>query len=456
MIRARHTVRDLTPSRLRARLVRAARRAACVALWAPALAAAAVSRTPARVDPKTLDRPHDPVIVRTDALGALPDRDTSRSRLYAAHDGRVEPIPFQFDQRDDDGELVLPDDGTDANFVFDADDELVFMAKDAGDRVEGGALPAGHDAALEIEVHDRAGGERAWAYLVHFPADPPARSPVKYASFDPVHQEARAASYVVSYSRDQSNYLTGKRNPGRARDDGESLIERLRMRISPTFAFLMTTYHPTFTEESFAVEPDGLKNGPVRAIRRVRQSLDLGRAFPEIPNGRVYTEYYATSFRTPSHFSIPWLALKMLRDFRFESVDVVKTDGIRYWDAANPDGVSLASSNRPAAADGDHDWWAVGSERGTLLNALFIPDEWRAWGVKRGVVFGDDGAGFTLLSMTNLRRPGAYDIGSEFVPLARLYRPGDEVDALAEIRDPLVTAVRAVGGERDGVRSAAR
>jgi hypothetical protein len=43
------------------------------------------------------------------------------------------PIPFQFDARGADGELVLSMDGAETEFVFDDDDELVFMAKDAGD-----------------------------------------------------------------------------------------------------------------------------------------------------------------------------------------------------------------------------------------------------------------------------------------------------------------------------------
>ena len=36
----------------------------------------------------------------------------------------------------------------------------------------------------------------------------------------------------------------------------ESLIARLRMRISPTFKFLFATFQPTFTEESFTVVPE--------------------------------------------------------------------------------------------------------------------------------------------------------------------------------------------------------
>jgi hypothetical protein len=304
-------------------------------------------------------------------------------------------------------------------------------------------------------VTDRQRGERAWVYLVHFAANPPPRSSVRYASFDPVRQEARAASYEVIYSQERSNFLTSIRIPRAAGGTGESLIQRLRMRISPTFSLFLTTFQLSFTEESFSVEPDGLKNGPVRAVRRVRQSLDLGRTFPDIPSGHVYTHYYATSFSTPSRFSIPWFALKTLRDFRFEAVNAFG-EGMRYWDAANPHGVAVAAADRPAAADADHDWWVVSGDRGTFLEALIIPEEWRAWGITRGVVFKDGGVGYSLLSMTKLRRAGAYDLGSEVVVLPRPYQPGDEVEALAGIREPLVTAVRAIASDQGPVRSAAR
>jgi hypothetical protein len=407
------------------------------------------------LDPKTLDRPHDPVILSTGLLADVPDRETARYRLYAGRDGHLEPIPFQFDARGDDGELVLTEGGAETEFTFDQDDDLVFMAKDTGDRIADTALPAGRDAALEIEVTDRQRGEQGWVYLVHFAGDAPPRSRVRYATFDPVSQEAHAASYEVLYSHDRSNFLTSIRVPRAAGGTGETLLQRLRMRISPTFSLLLTTFRPSFTEQSFSVEPDGLKNGPVRAVRRVRQSLDLGRGFPEIPNGRVYTYYYATSFRTPSRFSVPWLALKTLRDFRFESVNTF-ADGMRYWDTANPEGVAVAAADCPAASEADHDWWAVSGDRGTFLEALAIPKEWRAWGIKRGVVFKDGGVGYSLLDMTKLRRAGAYDLDSELVVLPRPYQPGDEAEALAGIREPLVTAVRSVASDRGGERSAAR
>jgi len=396
---------------------------------------------------KTLERDQDPVIVRTGLLRALPDHATSRYRLYAVRRGRLEPIPFQFDARDAHGELVLSEDGSDTDFTFDDDDELVFMAKDTGDRASEDLLPGGDAVALELAVGDPAHGGTGWAYLIRFADDPPARSPVRYATFDTARQQARGVTYEVSYSHDRSNFL------GRVRvvaPDGtaETLIERLRMRISPTFALLWTTVQPTLTEESFSVVPDGVKNGPVRAIRRVRQSLDLGRMFPDVPNGRVYTYYYASSFQTPVRFSIPWVALKALRDFSYESVHELGSHGedMRYWDAANPEGVAFDGSARPAATDADHDWWVVGSARGTCMQAFVIPEEWRGRGIKRGIVFEangtDPGAGYSLLRMTNLERAGTYDLASVFVLLPRPYRPGDETEALDALRDPLRVQVQ--------------
>lgn len=419
-------------------------------LAATLLAVAALLARPGRsailpVEAKTLDRPYDPVIVPTAKLAGLPDRATARCRLYAARDGAVEPIPFQFDARDRDGELVL----SDADFTFDDDDELVFMAKDAGDRVDAAALPAAGDGAVEIVVTDRAAGARGWAYLVHFPGEPPPRSPVRYARYDPVRQQAQALFYEADYAHDRSNFLAEIRVAPAAGGTGEPLIRRLVMRIHPVFSLLLTTWGPTFTEESFSVAPDGLKNGPVRAVRRVRESLDLGRFFPEVPSGTVTTYYYFNSFTTPSTFSIPWLPLKALRDFRFESVDAFDAgaDDVRYWDADNPGGIALGRGEHPAASERDHDWWVVSSRRGTLLHALHIPLQWQAWGIARGIVVRpldgtEGGVGYSLLGMTNLRRPGTYALDSALVVLPHPYRPGDEVEALAMFREPLETQAR--------------
>ena len=405
--------------------------------------------------PKDLTRLHDHVEIRTGTLPGVGDRATASYRLYAARHGGLEPIPYQFDQRDVDGEITLTEDGREAEFAFDDDDDLVFMAKDTGDRVVEGAMPPGGDSALEIDVSDPGSNAHGWAYLVHFTGQPPPRSSVRYVTFDPVRQEARALSYQVSYSHDASNALDGVRVPRSAGGTGETVIAGVSMRIRPTF-FLFGTWPMTLTERNFSVVQDGLKNGPVRAIRRVRQSLDLGSLFPDLPNGKVNTFYYASFFTTPSTFSIPWVVLKALRDFHFDSIDEFGSPDpdTRYWDAHNPGGVSFSEGSRPAGVDGDHDWWVVSGRRGTFLHALVIPEQWRAWGIRRGIVFRDPaatqttraegvGAGYSLLHMTNLQRAGDYQLDSMFAVLPQPYRPGDEAEALAASRVPLETVVRA-------------
>lgn len=402
---------------------------------------------------KNLTRLHDPVVLRCAQLGALPDRHTASYRMYAVHDGRSEPIPFQFDPIDASGALVGTDDAT---LTFDDDDELVLMAKDTGDRLEAATLPSGATAAVEIEVTDRTRAAQGWAYLAYFPQTPPAPSPVHYATFDAAADEARALWYQADYSSDRSNYLGGIRITPAAGGTGDPLIERMVMRIVPTFSLLLTDWSPTFTERSFTVSPLAVRNGPVRAVRRVKQALELGRFFPEVPSGTVQTNYYFSSFSTPSTFRIPGIVLASLRDFRFEAIHDFGShaNGRRYWDASNPAGVPLAAGRDRAGIESDHDWWVTSGPGGTLLNAFAIPDRWRAWGITRGTVLGGDdgapadvptcGAGYCLRHMTNMREPGAYQMQTALIVLPKPYAPGDEGDALAMLRQPLAVAVRPV------------
>lgn len=206
---------------------------------------------------------------------------------------------------------------------------------------------------------------------------------------------------------------------------------------------------------------DGVKNGPVRAIRRARQSLDLGQYIPSIPNGTTSTYFYFSSFITPSKFHIPWLVLKLLRDFRFTGVSDFRQNalGMQYWDAVNAQGLRFTGANDTRVkTTEDHDWYVVSGKAGTHLQAFMIPEQWRQWGIVRGTVFLDDdlapngdgpedepgmhAAGYSLLNMTNLGEPGSYDMNMAVIILRRPYQPGDEVEPLATLKQPLVSRVR--------------
>ncbi len=411
---------------------------------------------------KSLTRFHDPVVVIVAKLGDLPDQDTTRFRLYAVRSGAsLEPIPYQFDARGDDGELVL-DGSHEERFVLDGNDELVFMAKDTGARVDPSVLPLGSDAALEIEVIDPLDGGRGFAYLVHFDAVAPPASTTFYATFDPATNEVRARFYAVRYPPGRS-YFTGMQILPEAGGSGKNIVDRMKVRIEATFSFLLTTWSPRFTEDDFSVRIDGVKNGPVRAVRRVRQSLDLGRFFPEMPGGTVYTYYYFSSFATPSTFSLPWLPFKALKELHFTgTTDFLRgAAGMTYWDGANLDGRRYADQgNPPLDTTRDHEWWAIGGAAGSCVHIFEIPPEWKKWGVTRGSVFIDDAAlvdpagpeseagshaaGYQLLHMDRIRRAGDYSLNMAVVFLPRLYEPGAEKGPVAMLAHPVLAQVNRI------------
>jgi hypothetical protein len=408
---------------------------------------------------KTLTRFHDPVVVSTAELSSLPDHSTASFRLYRVEKGQFFPIPLQFDARDDHGDILV--DGA-AEFRFDDNDELVFMAKDTGDQALAAGWPADCDAVVEIAVIDPLHGERGWAYLVHFPGTPPPPAAEHYVSFDQGANQARSSFYQVDYARAR-NFYTGLRVTHAAGGNDTNLIRQTRMRGSPTLSLLFNDFTFEFTEQSSIVAIEGVRVGPVRAVRRVRLSVDLGRLFPDLPTGTVYTYHYFSSYVTPTRIGFPWIVLKTLHAFQFENVIDFdpRVMPMTYWDGANRDGLALAGHDGARVeTDVDHDWWVHSGAAGTMLHAFVIPEPWRQWGITRGTVLRNgrgaaDGngrrpeepvseAGYSLLHMTNLREARQYDLLQAAFVLPKPYRPGDETEPMAMLRAPLRTEVRRV------------
>lgn len=410
------------------------------------LATALLART-AETASKTLERFHDPVVVAAAALGTLADRHTAAWRLYRLEAGQPVPIPFQFDPVDAHGDVVV---GAPEHFVLKAADQLVFMAKDTGDRASEGWWPAGADAVLEIEIAEPVREGKGWVYLVHFAGHSPAPSAERYVAYDPAAHRARSPFYEVEYAPAR-NFFTALRVLPGAGGNGRNLLQQTRMLGRPTFRLLLADLTLGFTEQNSIIAVDGVRTGPVRAVRRVQLSVELGRYFPELPSGTVYTHHYLSSYATPSRMGIPWLILQALRSFTFEEVVQFRPEAMpmRYWDGANREGVPWAAgAARPLTIDVDHDWWVHSGEAGTVLHAFVVPPEWREWGIARGTVFrdGEDGlaAGYSLLHMTRLQRAGNHELLMADIVLPGPYSPGDEEQAMAMLRSPLRTAVRSL------------
>ncbi len=411
-------------------------------------------RVSAAEDQGLVQRFHDPVVLKTARIGALGPRGTVGYRLYARRDGALLPIPFQFDQWEE-GAPVFPNGPGEPTFEMDDDDELVFMAKDTGERALRKQLPEQANLALEIDLRDPATSRRSWAYLLNFAEVPPPRSPVRYASFDPKANRALSPFYEITYAPGRSFFSDVRVRGSRGTLD-QPLIERTRVEINPTFSVMLIRWSPLYTEESFSSTIDGVRNGPVRAIRRLDQSLELGSVFPDAPSGTVYTYFYFSSLWTPSTFSLPAIALAALDHFRFSELEDFGPDalGVRYWDGANPNGVQFTGNSRPASVDEDHEWWAISGGGGSCVHAFLLPQRWLEWGVVRGTSFRDEApteggpgqhaAGFELLHMDRIEEAGDYEMLMASVVLPDAFAPGKERELLRMLREPLEVSVHVV------------
>ncbi len=206
----------------------------------------------------------------------------------------------------------------------------------------------------------------------------------------------------------------------------------------------------------------GVRNGPVRATRKVKLWVDLGTFFPELPGGTVYTHHYRSSFISPSKVSIPWLVLNMAEDFSFENMTDFReiAEGMRYWDEAHPEGLAFDQRDEIIRDDHDHEWWVASGDKGTFLQSFRIPEKWKDWGISRATLFVDGkgeedeedptisrmtgpyGAGYRVHRMTDIREPGEYQLEMATVVLPKLYEPGDERQALDVWEKPLEINVR--------------
>lgn len=150
----------------------------------------------------TLNRPEDPVVVAGADLAVFDGEPIDELRLYTFDGSDWSPVPFQIDERLNDitGTYVISEDG-----LLDANDELVFMAKDAGVEAGTGDWPSDTMALANPRVEVAAGdplspGDMGWAYL--FRSTTLATDPAIYVDWDFAMQTVTALSYTAAFTED--------------------------------------------------------------------------------------------------------------------------------------------------------------------------------------------------------------------------------------------------------------
>lgn len=166
---------------VRIRLLAMAALTAVALLWALTLVTTRAGAQPSAVpqDPQNaLTRQRDPVVVQGSSLATFAGAPLDELFAYAYNSGTWQQTPFQFDEVEPIGNTyVVTEDGH-----LDANDELAFMALDAGEQAPAGAWIADNLSTgylrYELRVVDPLHpNEQAWIYLYRSPTLTPAFGP---------------------------------------------------------------------------------------------------------------------------------------------------------------------------------------------------------------------------------------------------------------------------------------
>jgi len=332
----------------------------------------------------SLDRPRDPVVIEGSdlpGLQGLPVNDISAFR----YDTGWSQIPVQVDERKyvDFGAVYDTTDfgvgtvtyvdsltytGPDMDPAFDGDDELVFMAFDAGDRAPAGAgLPSGvvsDGPTLEMEIEDPLDGGVGYVYL--FQSDgsllPGAGEDYVAYSFNP-----EGGPYIPNYNRYGANpessvvysdnyrtffwemWIRDELNIYAGGSSGADILDRHRNQFAPGDCGR--------TEDTFSAG-EGVFfaniDGPVRAIRSYMGA-----------NSGPFTQrlhlFYGQRHDVTTFLRVH--EIKGIMDLYDYSPDAV---GMSYYNNLNTGGVTVDGQGDTVSL-GELTWEMVTGPQGTLV-----------------------------------------------------------------------------------------
>jgi len=206
---------------------------------------------------------------------------------------RCVPIPFQVDERDAAGRLVLNagpfPDGPDESPGLDDNDELVVMAADLGRPARPGELPEA--VPCTHAVHIRGESVDGWFYVAGATAPAP-RSPRRYVSYDPESDVFWGRRVAIRFGAATPRALWLREPDGKL---GGNLLDRLKIRASARFFGFIPLGRDEDDIESRYV---AWKIGTVRVLRREEKWVRLGFGL-RTPIFRSETTFYPDYVELP-------------------------------------------------------------------------------------------------------------------------------------------------------------
>lgn len=290
---------------------------------------------------KTLDTPLEPVVISGASTPDFSGLATEDLFLYAYSQNSWQVIPFQIDERSTRNRFTEPD----SLAGLDDNDEIVFMAKDAGDKAEGTWISNIESQAFpryELAVSSADGGE-AWVYLYHIPANQPAFSPVDYVEYISA-PEGTVSDTIMA----EGVYKVGAAAngfPGYLSifdgGTGVNILKRQLIEIKIDLGFGNATLNDSLNFEANSV---AAKDGNVRVVRELIADIVIFPGTDPIINDLVIpVDYYGTLYEINAVLNITAEVLSGFKFVRMKQAFSLTPNavGLSFFNAANSDGIAV-------------------------------------------------------------------------------------------------------------------
>lgn len=431
---------------------------------------------------KTLQRTVDPVIISAENLPDLMGIDIDSIRVFSFQEGKAVPVPFQVDQRDSSGDwvwdvvyrqpFIIDDEGMDTvttrspfsegpgtvddqdprgEALLDANDIMVFMAEDLGDK---NTNPRDHFdtvAVLEIEVSDSALLTSGWVYVIWQGESLPPRSSTRYMYYGRGEEKVvQSPFYHFHYSDDHAALIHD------LQVDGHTIIDRIRITGEITLNLPFFGSPIAFDEEGILGYTEGYIAGPVRIVKRNIVHLALGGGLFNTPDVTCDHFYYARHAEIPVcmtiRFPVKQIQMMLTTDYRDPPYRHLYM-GSEMPVAAQPDDQSLVSRLHRLGTE----WIALESDAASIISLIVVPETLQGQAEASPCLCSADRenqqvpetqavtgthteAGFLINSTTESPK-GEHVIYGTYLISASPYEPGDEDAALTMRHSKLTTSV---------------
>ncbi|MGH7491334.1 MAG: T9SS type A sorting domain-containing protein [bacterium] len=337
---------------------------------------------------KTLDRQYDPIVFdaieASTALIGLPIGELTAYKYVAAQNAFA-AIAFQIDEVDAGGKFFVETDG-----LIDANDELVFMPGDAGDRASNSNwlndTGAQQNQRIEIEVTDRlAPAKKGWVYLFRNVSNPPVNVPgyIKHANAPAANgaDTVKGVSYTTSHlANGIPNFQTIRQSNGQF---SPNLIDRLKLRVKGRASIVIAFNYEA--NEDNAVNFVALRygGGKVRGLRELAFGLSINTPLGPFVVDTVsfvtqYFPYSSTLVAKDAKLSAGTADLAGVQLIR-QSLDFnanVAGQSMRFYNSFNSAGFAIdgvSDSPVPTLVDSQVNWFLATGQPGGVVVLLTVP-----------------------------------------------------------------------------------